>query len=185
MENLRNTIDLTQICYPVFSLPISKTPQKEGTLLYTYSESVNESTQVVTPKILIVDDTSIEAETLAKRRLKLLTMGVPLAKLGRATFFLGDLVKLATPQRYFIDSYGKLFVYEKRTRAKLEYRRILNVFPLRNSGVLIEVEGLPARLKSLFPPSTGDKYAGILEFNKSYILYGFSNEPGKTSWRKI
>jgi len=127
----------------------------------------------------------VEGNTLGIRRLRILNKGQALQKIGRAIFFLGDLVKIAKRQSYFIDSNGKLFQYKKSMRAKLTFKRLLNVIPIATGGALLEVEGINSRFKCLFAPKTLELYVGVLEFGKSHILYGLYEQPYKSTWRMI
>lgn len=160
------------------------TPSKEGGVTFTYSETTNDAEEVI-PLLRIIDDVSVKGETLGRRRLALANDGVILQKLGKAIFFLGDLVKLATRESYFIDSNGRLFQYKKSARAKLHFRKIKNVIPIPTGGALLDVEGIPSRLKCLFAPKRTELYAGVLEWAKSHILYGLYEQEYKSSWRMI
>jgi hypothetical protein len=119
------------------------------------------------------------------RRLAAKQNGAKLFKIKLAIFFLGDLVKIAKPNIWFIDSAGKLFNYNKATRALLKFYKIKLNIPINTGGSIIEVEGIATRFKSLFPPDRDKKYAGILHDKKSLILYGFYSEKYDDTWRKV
>jgi hypothetical protein len=127
----------------------------------------------------------MKADTLGKRRLLILNSGASLQKVGKAIFFLGDLIKIAKRGMYFIDSTGRVFQYRKSTRAKLQFKRLINVIPIATGGAILEVEGIHSRFKCLFLPKTLELYVGVLEFGKSHILYGLYEQPYKSSWRMI
>jgi hypothetical protein len=133
----------------------------------------------------IVDDKSIDRPTLGQRRLQALSSGAKLQKIGKALFFLGDLIKIAKRSTYFIDSNGRIFQYRKTARAKLHFRKLTQVIPITTGGAILEIEGIPSRFKCLFHPKTLERYAGVLETGKSYILYGLYEQPYKSSWRMI
>lgn len=136
-------------------------------------------------KYKVVDDTTVPGSTLAMRRLHLLKEGVPLRKLDKAVFFLGDLVKLATATMWFIDSSGLLFQYKKTTSAKLLFKKITHVHPIPSGGAVIEIEGIPSRFKCLFAPKHDEKFAGVLVHGRSYILYGLYKEQFDNTRRNI
>ena len=173
-----------EITYPVYSIVGSAVPSKDGTVTFTYSESVDEE-QNLTYSFKVVDDTAIAAETLGLRRLQIQNNGDKLQKVGKAIFFLGDLIKIAKRSSYFIDSTGRVFQYRKSIRAKLHFRRLTNVIPISTGGALLEVEGIMSRFKCLFQPRTLELYVGVLEFGKTNILYGLYEQPYKSSWRMI
>lgn len=184
METLKNTINLMEICFPVYSLKGGHTPIREKGLSFTYTEKLDKEDNLV-PNPKVIDDLSIEGDTLSKRRLKLYSKGVKLAPLYKAIFFLGDLIKLAATTKYFVDSSGKIFTYTKNTRAKLKYKRITKVIPITAGGAIIELEGSPIRYKALFAPTRQQKYAGVLEWGMGNILYGFYEEQYPDSWRMV
>ena len=184
MENLNHTINLTEIRYPVFSILGSAVPSTEGTVSFTYSESIDEEQQL-TYIFKVIDDKAIEGETLGLRRLHIQAKGSQLQKVGKAIFFLGDLIKIAKRSTFFIDSNGRIFQYRKSIRAKLQFKKLTNVIPIPTGGAILEVEGVNSRFKCLFQPKTLELYVGVLEFGMSFILYGLYEQPYKSSWRMI
>ena len=173
-----------EIVYPVYSIIGSAVPSKDGTVTFTYSESTDDE-ENLTYSFKVIDDTSILGETLGLRRLRIQSNGDKLQKIGKAIFFLGDLIKIAKRSSYFIDSSGRVFQYKKSIRAKLHFRHLTNVIPISTGGALLEVGGLMQRFKCLFQPRTLELYVGVLEFGKTHILYGLYEQPYKSSWRMI
>jgi hypothetical protein len=102
-----------------------------------------------------------------------------------AVFFLGDLVKMAKPGIWFIDSNGKVFDYKKQTRALLKFYPIAKNIPIPTGGSIIQAHGIPTRFKCLFSPSLDKNHVGILEYGMSQILYGFYTEKHKNTWRMV
>ena len=98
-------------------------------------------------------------------------------------FFLGDLIKLAKPTLWFIDSKGSLFQYKKSIAMKLIFKKIIKVLAT-NSGYILELDGIETRFKCLYAPKD-KKYAGILKLGHTSILYGVYDEPYKETRRKI
>lgn len=169
---------LTEICWPVYSLGTRHPIKENGVLFFSKVLPNNEVS------LEIIDDTNIPGETLAIRRLAILNRGVSLFKIKYAIFFLGDLIKMAKPRYWFIDAKGKLFQYKKSIRAKLFFKKIINI--TKDIGVsYIEVQGHTARYSCLYEPRVEEKYAGLLFFNGVYILYGFFTEQHKTTYRKV
>lgn len=174
---------LSEINYPVFRLRNSPPITSNGVVFYASERhSEDENGGIITDtKILIVDDKQVPGERLATRRLGI---SAKLFPLRQAIFFLGDLIKVATPTTWFIDSLGKTFVYEKNTRTLLKCHQIVNIFNIPSGGAIIEVEGISSRFKCLHTPDK-PKYAGILHFGKSLILYGLYNEHFDDTWRLV
>ncbi len=87
---------------------------------------------------------------------------------------------------WFIDSKGKTFKYSKVHKAKLVYRKVTKLLHIPSGGVIVEVEGLHLRMKSLFPPNIhGTIYAGVILLGASPILYGFYDTKYKDTWRMV
>jgi len=172
-----------EITYPVFRLGTEKPSFEEGVIFYLrqYKDENNQ----VTNRLTIIDDTTLPEETLAKRRLYLLNKDVKLKSIGRAVFFLGDLIKLAHRNVWFIDSKGKVFQYKKATIAKLLYKKITLMHAIASGGAILEVEGINHRFKCLYTPEEDDYYAGVLKHGNTYILYGVYKEKHKDSWRMV
>lgn len=155
----------------------------DGVVFYASEKHTEDETGgiITDTKLLMVDDTQIEGDSLAARRLRIPAKLFPLRQ---AIFFLGDLIKVATPNTWFIDSLGKLFVYEKNTRAELKCHKVLSVMRIPSGGAIIEVEGINSRFKTLHTPENS-QYAGILHMGKSLVLYGMYIDPFKQTWRMV
>jgi hypothetical protein len=175
---------LTEISYPVFRLGTEKPVFEDGVVLYITRTRDEDATEIVNT-YRIVDDTNLPGKSLAVRRLRLLAEGVRLKRITRAVFFLGDLVKLATSNTWFIDAVGNVFRYVRKTRAKLQFKKITQILPIKTGGAVVEVEGLPNRFKCLYAPRPDEKYAGVLKYGLSYILYGVYTEQYDDTWRLI
>lgn len=187
MENLISATNLQEISYPVFRLGTNQPTINNGLVFYYYEnyeeDEDGEINQVNTYRI--VDDKNIPFQSLAMRRLAIKNEGVKLFKITNAIFFLGDLIKLAKPNMWFIDSKGKIFNYSKTIRALLKFHKIAKNIPIKTGGSIIEAEGIITRFKSLFSPDKDKTHVGILHFGKSLILYGFYTEKHKDTWRMI
>lgn len=173
---------LKDLQFPVYRLGLEKPSQYDGVLYYEYLATNKEHEEVHQKYIL--DDTNVPGSSLAMRRLVMLSNGVKLKKLHTAVFFLSDFIKLATASTWFIDSSGKLFQHKKKTRAKLTFRPISQIIPMQTGGAIIEVVGVPARFKTLFAPKY-EKFAGLLQVGRVYILYGLYEEKPEDTWRLI
>ena len=173
-----------EIVYPVYLLGNKKPETSEGVTYYLTSlESENGDIH----KLKIVDDKTLPQETLALRRLALKANKVNLHKISATIFFLGDLIKLSNTNTWFIDSVGKVFNYVKTSRAKLDFYKIIQILNIASGGTVVEVEGMSTRFKTLYAPNFNEtaKYAGILTFNKSPILYGLYDQKYDSTWRLI
>lgn len=182
MENSSKHIQLQTIVWPVYRLG-EKAPVVDAGATFYYTEYIGEDGKT-TAVTKVVDDLGISKPTLGRRRLELKKQGVKLHSIRTAIYFLADLIKVAKPTTWFIDSTGRVFQYKKNTRAKLVTKKIKQVLPAEGLGCVLEVEGLSQRFKSISRPDTY-MYAVLLELNKSYWLYGLSDQPNPPSWRLI
>lgn len=178
---------LSEISYPVYLLSHTNPPNTIDNVVFYTSERHTEDEEggiVTDTKLRVVDDKSLPGASLATRRLQLKAMGVPLYPLRKGIFFLGDLIKLASPKTMFIDSTGKVFNYTKNTRAKLVCMPITKLYPLPAGGSIVEVKGVH-RFKTLHSVDESKKYAGVLGFGGSLVLYGLYEEEFKNTWRLV
>jgi hypothetical protein len=182
LENGTKPIKLAELAYPVFRLGTEKPIFTDGVVLYYRQYIIDDESKET---YHIIDDTTIDKPTLALRRIELLKMGVKLQKLSRATFFLSDFIKLADRSTWFIDSNGQVFQYKKHKWAKLTFKKVKYVIPIKTGGAIIEVEGVPGRFKTLYVPDPSNRYAGLIIDGMGYILYGMYPEQLKDSRRMI
>jgi hypothetical protein len=175
-------MNLLEISWPVFRLGEHK-PTQEDNLIYYSKEYVDKESLATRVGLRIVDDKLLPGATLGLRRL--VVVDAKLFPIRQAIYFLGDLIKIAKQTTWFIDNTGKIFQYRKTSRAKLGAHKITKVLPLDGMGAIIEVQGLPQRFKCMFAPKPEQYYAGILRWGLGYILYGFYNEPFKSTYRLV
>jgi hypothetical protein len=179
-------MNLSELVFPVYLLKKDKPAEDLGIIFYgkeTYTED-EEGGIITTPSLQVIDDITIKGDTLAARRLRLKALGVPLFRLSKAIFFLGDFIKVSSPTQWFIDSNGKTFTHTKSTRASLVCKQITNMFPIPSGGAIIEVEHMQ-RYKVLHTPDPKLKWAGILTQGHTQILYGLYEEQFDETWRMI
>ena len=177
-------MNLAEISWPVFRLGEHKPTQTENIIYYS-KEYVDNDSLEHRIGLRIVDDKSVQGNTIGIRRLKLKSMNISLFPIRQALYFLVDLIKIAKQTTWFIDTSGKIFQYRKTSRAKLTAHKIKKVLPLPNMGVVVEVDGLPQRFKCMFAPKSEQEYAGVLRWGLGYILYGFYTEPFKPTHRLV
>ena len=178
-----NSVGLANISFPVYRLGLIEPMHEAGISFYFLAKDINYSDAEY--QIQVVDDKTRPEPTLAMRRLHLKDAGVTLFALRRAIFFIGDLVKLAKANLWFIDANGLIFQYEKTRKVPLVYKKVKKIIPMPAGGAIIEVEGLAERFKTLFVPSMDQKYAGLLLLDKAHILYGLYDAEYKNTQRAI
>jgi len=158
--------DVLRVTFPVFKLP---------------SDNLEFTDGLLTLGGKIVDDKNMEGKTLGARRLQ--TYMKPLHPLRLAVLDLTGIIKQR--ERYFIDSKGIPFIYEKTRSCKLSYYRIKKV-ERKETASLLWLHGVRAPIKIPRPPFTEYRWAGILHLNKfPWLLYEFSEVKLKDSNRKV
>jgi hypothetical protein len=179
-----NEIGLASLTWPIYRIGKSR-PIVDDKVSYFLLAKATE-TDALEYKILFIDDKTIDSPSLGYRRLVLESRGNNLFKLKTAIFFLSDLIKLASPTTWFIDSAGRLFQYTKTRRVKLVYREISKIIPISTGGCIIEVMGISERFKSFKTPElSSTPYVGLLQDGQSYMLYGFYDKQYKNTNRMI
>lgn len=174
---------LDKIVFPVFVIGKEDPIIEDGASYFYYIKVVKEGDDE--DKILYIDDKKCPGSNLARRRLWMKTNGRALKKLKRALFYFHDLVKVAKGATWFIDSNGLIFKYKKTLRLPIEYKKVKKVIHSGPGVVLVELEGVATRFKILYAPNPTQKYAGVLRMSMGYILYGFFEEPGPSTWKMI
>lgn len=159
-------------------------PEQHKGLVFYHTHYVDESnSESVT--LRIVDDANLSGKTLGLRRLQLKSQDENLFPIRTAIYFLADLVKLAKSTTWFVDSSGRVFQYEKNTRAKLQTKPIKQVLPADGLGCVVELVGISSRFKSLQRPSEHQHFARVLKLGMGFIFYGFCETVKPDSWRMV
>lgn len=179
-----NEIGLANLYWPIYRIGRSKPIVDDKVSYFLFAKPTE--TDALSYKILFLDDRSINNPSLGARRLVLESAGNSLFKLKTAVFFLSDLIKLAQPNVWFIDSVGTLFQYTKTRRVALVYKKIAKIIPINTGGCIVEVDGVAERFKSYrMPELSSTPYAGLLQDNHSHVLYGFYDKQYKNTNRMI
>lgn len=180
LADSKKLTQLETINWPVYKLGENEPQIKEGVIFYLSEILDNEDNLISVYKL--VDDKNIDKSTIGLRRLQL--PQDKLFKISTAIYMLQDLIKLAKPTSWFIDTAGKVFQYKKSTRAKLKTHTIKQVLPVNGIGCVLEIEGLSERFKSLSIPNN-QPYAVMLYYNGKVLLYGLSATKVDSSWRLV
>lgn len=162
---VRTIKNLSSIQFPVYLLPSSDWEVVDGLLLMEGK---------------ILDDRNMLGATLGVRRLQTEFALFPLPTL---VWDIVGIIKQRT--NYFIDSAGMPFIYEKTKTVSLKYQKIVKV---ERKGVasIIRLNGVKNALKVIRPPEPGMSWAGVLFLNNyPWVVYDFSEEKKKDTWRKV
>lgn len=176
---------MQELNFPVFKLAAKTAPEERDGILYYVSENFNRDTAKYHQTARVLDDKTLPGPTLAHRRLQAQKLGATLYPIKTALYFLGDFIKLAKSNTWFVDSTGRVFQYKKTTRAKLQFYRVQKLFPLPGMGAVVEVQGISQRFKVLWMPTVPVQWAGVIKFGKTLILYGLYKDKLPDSWRLV
>lgn len=129
----------------------------------------------------IVDDKNVSGKTIGKRRLS-----TPHKNLYKLKIMIEDFPSLFKHRgKYYIDSTGKFFIYEKSKVVDLIYHKIKRI-EKKEVATIIWLENIAFPFETRRPPDLQYKYAGVLYIKKQpAYLYEFSTEMKKKTWRKI
>jgi hypothetical protein len=134
---------------------------------------------------LVLDDTGLEGDTLAERRVELLSRGVKLYPLNEQVNYLRQLYKYKSGNN-FIDSKGRTFSYKKTSGLnKVEARKIKRHCEVNGFDVFI-VEGIKIPfMVDYVMQDRGIDYASIMHTQHGPFLYDLVKGHHETYRRKI
>lgn len=125
-------------------------------------------------------------EGIGSRRLKMLAEEIPLYPLKLAIYSLGELLKVATPTQWFIDSNGQVFQYKKTRYVPVVYKEIVQAQRFSGFETIITVHDSPPIYKALYLPDPEEKYAVFLQISpKALLFYGYSDVKLENKRKKI
>ena len=129
----------------------------------------------------VVDDRNVSGDSIGQRRLKTPLKNLYDLKYQLNTF--GDMTKHRG--KFYVDSNGKFFIYEKSKKAKLKYHKIDKI-QSKDIMTLLWIAGIPFPFEVARPPLLTDRYAGILYVNnRPSFIYEITDTKKKDTWRKI
>lgn len=129
----------------------------------------------------LLDDKNMPGATLGIRRAQ--SPHRKQYKLKSAVFSHNGILKQYT--KYFIDSNGMPFIYEKTKLLKLSYLPIKKVIQ-KDVASLLYVKGSKSPFTIPRPPEQGMTWAGILHLNGfPWMLYEYSDKKLKDTHRKV
>jgi len=155
--------------FPIFTIPA-----KVG--------EIKESGNIIYFRDKIIDNRNLSGKDLASRRLK-----IPRGDrypLRQALLNIRAVVKSGT--KYFIDSKGGLFRYQKTKFYNVIYRKVISI--LNTNELIIFVEGIDTYI-TLSPLQynyiTVNHYLGLIELNPGFLIYEVSETRKKDTRKKL
>lgn len=159
--------DIRTIKFPVFSLPSIDWYKMDGVLF------INEG--------LVLDDTNMPGKTLGIRRLQ--CGRKDLCRLKAAYLKFQDM--LASKHRFFIDSNGTPFIYERTVNSPLIYHKVKRI-ETKNTASILWLNAIPYPFTLEHPPYGNANWARVLYYKGGpWIVYDYAEERGKDSYRRV
>lgn len=157
---------INKIKFPVYELPSSNWERLDG-LLFLDKQ--------------VVDDMNQRGDTLGARRLQTPHKNLLPLK-SQIDTFRGI---LKSDHKYFIDTNGFCFIYEKTEFCKLKYFKIKDIVQ-RETCSLLKLDGVKNPFVIPRPPAMDIGYAGVILWNNlPWVLYDYAEEKLKDTRRKV
>ena len=158
--------EIKKIEFPVFILPNSNWELIDGLLLIDNQ---------------VVDDKNMPGASLGIRRLQ--THFTELVPLRHSIDSLIGILKQST--KYFIDSKGTPFIYQKTMNSSLKYYKIRKV-ELKEKASVLWLKDVNSPFTIPRPPPRELTWAGVLHIGGlPWLLYEYSEEKLKDTRRKV
>jgi hypothetical protein len=158
--------DFHNLKFPVYPLPSDDWYIQDGVLFLQEQ---------------VLDERNMPGKTLGVRRLQ--CMRKDLLPLKKALLTLPDFIQAKT--KFFIDSNGKPFIYEKTYSSKLVSHRIKRI-DKKEVASLLWLNDWPAPFTLERPPAGDPEFVRFLHLNGApWIIYDYVRNPTKTTYRRV
>ena len=158
--------DVKNIKFPVYPLPSRDWFRQDGVLFLGTK---------------VLDDSNMPGETIGVRRLQ--CGRSDLLKLKKACPDFASM--LNSGSNTFVDSAGKPFIYRRTIHSDLKHYLVKELIP-KDTFTVVKLRGVTAPFIIPRPPVCEPIYAKVLHFRKDpWIIYGFSEQKGTDSFRRV
>lgn len=131
--------------------------------------------------VYVLDNKNIQGNTLGQRRLRI--NNSPLYIPREVLHNVSQIIR--SKYNLFIDNNGKVFNYIKQTRVPLKYFKIEKVVKKPDIGCVLHFEALDNPILISCIIAYGINYVGFLLTDMGYIVYEYTEEFKRDTWRKI
>lgn len=129
----------------------------------------------------VIDEKNMPGETLGVRRLQ--SHRKDLLPLTKAITSLPDLIQCKT--KFFIDSEGNPFIYNKTYNSRLKTHRIKRI-ERKEIASLLWIEGVPSPFTIAHPPAGHPPFVRMLQYEGApWIVYDYVRRQVKDTYRKV
>ena len=129
----------------------------------------------------VLDDKNMEGDSLGLRRIQ-----SPMKSIYPLRYMIEDITGLMRHRgKFFIDSDGRVFNYEKTETVKLHYHKIRKR-EKKTTATVLWLKDCPFPFAEKSPPREELTWAGVLYSQGiPMAIYDFAEEQQKSTWRKI
>lgn len=161
---IRNYKHIPNIKWPVYKLDSDNWHSTDGLLQYDG---------------MILDDRNMPGATLGLRRLQ--SPHLNLYPLKKGSYSIPFLLR----HKYYIDSAGKPFIYEKTVSMRLKYHLVKRI-EKKESVSIVWLYGIGFPLEVRNPPLDSAKHCRVLYLHSvPWLIYDFTTTNGRDTIRKI
>jgi hypothetical protein len=130
---------------------------------------------------MVVDEKNMPGETLGVRRVQ--SRRIDLLPLKKAVMTIPDMIQCKT--KFFIDSNGMPFIYQKTYNSRLKCYKIKRV-EQKDVASLLWLQGCSTPFTIPRPPMGNPPYVRILHYEgEPWLLYDYVRFPIKDTYRRV
>ena len=158
--------DLLKVRFPIFVLPSDNWHISDGVLFLEH---------------FVLDEKNMPGKSLGVRRLQCCRQD--LLPLKKAILNIPELLR--SPKKFFIDSDGKPFIYQKTKSSKLKSYRIRKI-EKKETASLLWLYGVSYPITIDRPPLDEFKWVRMLHIDGApWLIYDYGRLETKTTYRKV
>lgn len=158
--------EFPQVKFPVYVLP---------------SDNWFEADNVLFLNDFVIDEKNMPGPTLGIRRLQ--CGRKDLLPLHKAIFTIPDLIQCKT--KFFVDSEGNPFIYQKTYNSRLKSYRIKNI-EKKEVASLLWIQGYPSPFTIPRPPLDLLPFVRMLHYEGNpWLVYDYVRTPPKDTYRRV
>ena len=130
--------------------------------------------------VYVLDNKNIQGDTLGQRRLRINNSKLYIPR--EVVHTVAQLIR--SQYKTFIDEYGNVFEYSKKTRVDLKYYKVKEVIK-KDDGCVLHFLDINNPIMVSCISAYGIEYVGFLITSIGYIAYDYSERFKADTWRKI
>lgn len=166
------TMYLKNLRFPIYPLPKNEYRIEQNKILVTMPSM----------KEYILDDKSLPGDTLGIRRLQI--DKDKLYPLKKSINDVGNFLLYTKLYKQFLDSNGRFFKYEAKTKVPLIYRKIVHKIPYKG-GTMLSLDKIHCPIWYYRDVEPDKEYAALLRIERGYLILALTVNSFPDSTYKI